>query len=171
MLGSAGGPGRQEQDYSGFCVGGQKKLRKPYSTTLLYRRVSQARVCGSHSHAQPALNSTCHVLYSATLPFKPFLLFLKTVNCGVATVSIMHRGRSGHKGNFHIRTRLGIIDYFVPCARETKITSKRPYSDALCNGVIWTPLHRASEEGPLHLEVLGRLFSLLKCGSGGSCLE
>ena len=35
---------------------------------------------------------------------------------------------------------------FVPCVRGTKTTSNRPYSDAQCNGVTWTPLHRASEK-------------------------
>ena len=32
----------------------------------------------------------------------------------------------------------------------TKTTFKRPFSDAICKGVTWTPLHIASEKVPLN---------------------
>jgi hypothetical protein len=40
--------------------------------------------------------------------------------------------------------------YTMPCASRTKTTFKRPFSDALCNDVTWTPLHIASEKVPLN---------------------
>ena len=49
---------------------------------------------------------------------------------------------------------------FVPSVRGTKTISNRPYSDAQCNGVAWTPLHRASEKRLLKSCKLAVSFSL-----------
>ena len=42
------------------------------------------------------------------------------------------------------------VNIYAFCKGDPKQLSKHPFSDALCNGVIWTPLHIASEKAHLN---------------------